>query len=120
VLWAFGKVVNPPDVHLTAGGASPFEAPVLPEVGAEVYSPGLLLRFPAQHVTDIVAFVVGSIIKSVSNRLFTITRIRPNDSISPNSFDKRRVGLRLGGIAFPALVQRYVVIHHLRPKSDTL
>lgn len=40
VLWAFGKVVNPPTVHLAAGGASPFEAPVLPEVGVEVDSAG--------------------------------------------------------------------------------
>ncbi|KAH6891643.1 chitin synthase 6 [Coprinopsis sp. MPI-PUGE-AT-0042] len=87
VLWAFGKVVNPPSLHLAAGGASPFEAPVLPEVGSELDSP-------------------GSIIKSAGNRLFTITHIRPNDSISPNSFDKRRVRLQLAAFAIPSLVQR--------------
>ncbi|KAH6913011.1 hypothetical protein BKA70DRAFT_1531748 [Coprinopsis sp. MPI-PUGE-AT-0042] len=90
VLWAFGKVVNPPSLHLAPGGASPFEAPVLPEVGSELNSP-------------------GSIIKSVGNRLFTITHIRPNDSISPNSFDKRRVKLQLAAFALPSLVQR---LHH--------
>ncbi|KAH6899274.1 P-loop containing nucleoside triphosphate hydrolase protein [Coprinopsis sp. MPI-PUGE-AT-0042] len=87
VLWAFGKVANPPSLHLAAGGASPFEAPVLPEVGSELDSP-------------------GSIIKSAGNRLFMITHIRPNDSISPNSFDKRRVRLQLAAFAIPSLVQR--------------
>ncbi|KAH6911944.1 P-loop containing nucleoside triphosphate hydrolase protein [Coprinopsis sp. MPI-PUGE-AT-0042] len=88
VLWAFRNVVNAPNVHLAAGGASLFEAPVLPEVGSKLDSP-------------------GSINKSAGNRLFMITHIRPNDSLLPNSFDKRRVRLQPAAFAVHSLVQRF-------------
>ncbi|KAF7309423.1 Glycosyltransferase family 2 protein [Mycena indigotica] len=43
---------------------------------------------------------------STRTRLWTITCIRPNDSGSPNSFDKKRVRAQLRALLVPAMIQR--------------
>ncbi|THH18601.1 hypothetical protein EW146_g2427 [Bondarzewia mesenterica] len=78
--------------------------PVLPQTGDEHPRLDPSKVYP---VTTQLNFTLSEIIASLDRiRLWTVSCIRPNDSGSPNSFDKRRVKAQIRSLLLPDIVAR--------------